>query len=112
MVALFLLMLRDMILLLLHVVIDRLLSVVCKSFYLSVRLKTFQIFIFFLTKTRPISTKPGKNGIKDCSNQGPHPFSRGIECIYTLPVQGHYLFEGEIIGPHFFLREMKMHCSR
>ena len=90
MVALFLLMLhvRDMILLLL--VIDRLLSVVCKSFYLSVRLKTFQIFIFFLTNNlnQTWQKHPWLNGIKDCSNQGPHPFSRGIDCIYTLPVQG------------------------
>ena len=61
---------------------DRLLSVVCLSFCLFVRLKTFHIFNFFSRTTWPISTKhatkhPWVKKIQVCSNEGSRPFPRG-----------------------------------
>ena len=61
---------------------DRLLSVVCLSVCLFVRLKTFHIFNFFSKTTWPISTKhatkhPWVKEIQVCSNEGSRPFPRG-----------------------------------
>ena len=65
---------------------DRLLSIVCSSVCLSVRLSicllTIHIFNFFSRTTGPTSTKldrkhPWVEGIQVCSNERPRPFPRG-----------------------------------